>query len=69
LVIAVIQVSLEIDDNGNKVYFVEKTNTIVGNMAMFDKWFLTLNYAACILTAEMVQVDQHPNIELLTFSY
>ena len=37
-------------------------------MAKFDKTFPTLDCAACILTPKMVQVGQHPNIELLTFS-
>ena len=68
-VIAGIQVSLEIADSGNKVFFVEKTGTIGGYMAMFDKTFPTLDCAACILTPKMVQVSQHPNIELLTSNY
>jgi len=66
--IAGIQASLEIADSGNKVYLVEKTGTIGGHMAMFDKTFPTLDCAACILTPKMVQVGQHPNIELLTLS-
>ena len=66
--IAGIQASLEIADSGHKVYLVEKTGTIGGHMAMFDKTFPTLDCAACILTPKMVEVGQHPNIELITYS-
>jgi len=66
--IAGIQASLEIADAGKKVFLVEKTGTIGGHMAMFDKTFPTLDCAACILTPKMVDVGQHSNIELLTYS-
>lgn len=66
--IAGIQAALEIADSGNKVYIVEKTGTIGGHMAMFDKTFPTLDCAACILTPKMVEVGQHPHIELITYS-
>jgi heterodisulfide reductase subunit A len=35
---------------------------------MFDKTFPTLDCAACILTPKMVDVGQHENIELITYS-
>jgi len=66
--IAGIQASLEIANGGNKVYLLEKTGTIGGHMAMFDKTFPTLDCAACILTPKMVEVGQHQNIEILTYS-
>ncbi len=66
--IAGIQASLEIADGNQKVFLVEKTGTIGGHMAMFDKTFPTLDCAACILTPKMVDVGQHPNIDLLTYS-
>ncbi|MBN2520115.1 MAG: CoB--CoM heterodisulfide reductase iron-sulfur subunit A family protein [Bacteroidales bacterium] len=66
--IAGIQASLEIANAGQKVYLVEKTGTIGGYMATFDKTFPTLDCAACILTPKMVEVGQHPNIELFTYS-
>ena len=65
--IAGIQASLEIANANNKVYLVEKTGTIGGHMAMFDKTFPTLDCAACILTPKMVEVGQHKNIELMTY--
>jgi heterodisulfide reductase subunit A len=66
--IAGIQASLEIADANQKVHLVEKTGTIGGHMAMFDKTFPTLDCAACILTPKMVEVGQHSNIELHTYS-
>jgi heterodisulfide reductase subunit A len=66
--IAGIQASLEIAGAGKKVYLVESTGTIGGHMAMFDKTFPTLDCAACILTPKMVDVGQHENIELITYS-
>ncbi len=66
--IAGIQASLEIAESGNKVYLLEKTGTIGGHMAMFDKTFPTLDCAACILTPKMVEVGQHTSIELMTMS-
>ncbi|MCD4745014.1 MAG: CoB--CoM heterodisulfide reductase iron-sulfur subunit A family protein [Bacteroidales bacterium] len=65
--IAGIQASLEIANGNQKVYLLERTGTIGGHMAMFDKTFPTLDCAACILTPKMVEVGQHPNIELMTY--
>jgi heterodisulfide reductase subunit A len=66
--IAGIQASLEIADGQQKVYLLEKSGTIGGHMAKFDKTFPTLDCAACILTPKMVEVGQHQNIELLSYS-
>jgi len=66
--IAGIQASLEIAASKNIVYLVEKSGTIGGHMAMFDKTFPTLDCAACILTPKMVEVGQHNYIKLLTYS-
>lgn len=66
--IAGIQAALEIADSGNKVYLVERSGTIGGHMAMFDKTFPTLDCAACILTPKMVEIGQHANIELITLA-
>jgi len=66
--IAGIQASLEIANSKNKVYLLEKTGTIGGHMAKFDKTFPTLDCAACILTPKMVEVGQHDFIKLITNS-
>ena len=63
-----IRAALEFANSHNKVYLVEKTGTIGGHMAMFDKTFPTLDCAACILTPKMVSVGQHEMIRLLTRS-
>jgi heterodisulfide reductase subunit A len=64
--IAGIQAALEIADGGKQVYLVERSATIGGHMAMFDKTFPTLDCAACILTPKMVAVGDHDKIELIT---
>jgi len=64
--VAGIQAALEIADGGKRVVLVERTGTIGGHMAMFDKTFPTLDCAACILTPKMVAVGDHDMIELLT---
>ncbi len=66
--VAGIQAALEIADAGKQVFLVERTGTIGGHMAMFDKTFPTLDCAACILTPKMVSVGQHESIELMTYS-
>jgi heterodisulfide reductase subunit A len=66
--VAGIQAALEIAESGHQVYLVERTGTIGGRMAMFDKTFPTLDCAACILTPKMVAVSQNPKIKLLVLS-
>lgn len=66
--IAGIQSALDIADAGFKVFLVEKTSSLGGHMAQLDKTFPTLDCSACILTPKMVDVANHPNIELLTYS-
>jgi heterodisulfide reductase subunit A len=63
-----IQASLDLADQGFKVYLVEKTPSIGGVMAQLDKTFPTMDCSACILTPKMVDVSRHPNIELLTYA-
>ena len=66
--VAGIQAALEIADAGKQVFLVERTGTIGGHMAMFDKTFPTLDCAACILTPKMVAVGQHEMIDLMTYA-
>ncbi|MGD0878137.1 MAG: CoB--CoM heterodisulfide reductase iron-sulfur subunit A family protein [Anaerolineales bacterium] len=66
--IAGIQAALEIAEAGFPVYLVEREPSIGGHMAQFDKTFPTLDCSACILTPKMVDVGNHPNITLLTYS-
>jgi heterodisulfide reductase subunit A len=66
--IAGIQAALDIANAGFKVYLVDREPSIGGHMAQLDKTFPTLDCSSCIMTPRMVEVGQHPNIELLTYS-
>ena len=66
--IAGIHAALTLAEAGKHVYLVEREPSIGGQMAKFDKTFPTLDCAACILTPKMVQVGQHPNIDILSYS-
>lgn len=61
-----INAALDLAEKGFKVYLVEKGSSIGGHMAQLDKTFPTLDCSACILTPEMVEVQRHDNIKLLT---
>jgi heterodisulfide reductase subunit A len=66
--IAGIQASIDLADQGFKVYLVELQPSIGGHMAQLDKTFPTLDCSACILTPKMVEVARHRNIELITYA-
>lgn len=66
--IAGMQAALDIADAGFPVYLVEREPSVGGRMAQLDKTFPTLDCSSCILTPKMVDVGQHPNIELLTYA-
>jgi heterodisulfide reductase subunit A len=66
--IAGIQAALDIADAGYQVFLVEKEPSIGGHMAQLDKTFPTLDCSACILTPKMVDIANHPNVELLTYT-
>ncbi len=63
-----IHAALTLANADKHVYLVEREPSVGGHMAMFDKTFPTLDCSACILTPKMVQLGQHPNIELLAYS-
>ncbi|RUM34496.1 MAG: disulfide reductase [Archaeoglobus sp.] len=66
--IAGIFAALDLANAGFKVYMVEKNPSIGGNMAKLDKTFPTNDCSACILTPLMVEVANHPNVELITYA-
>ena len=66
--IAGMQAALTSAQAGYQVYLVEREPSIGGHMAKFDKTFPTLDCAACIMTPKMVDVYQHPDIQLFTYS-
>jgi len=63
-----IQAALDIANSGHKVIMVEKNPSIGGKMAQLSETFPTLDCSQCILTPRMVEVAQHPNITLYTYS-
>ena len=64
--IAGINAALNTADYGAKVYLVDDTESIGGMMARLDKTFPTNDCSICIEAPEMYEVDNHPNIEILT---
>jgi heterodisulfide reductase subunit A2 len=66
--VAGIRAALDIAEAGYKVTLVERTPSIGGRMAQYDKTFPTLDCAACILTPMMVDCASHPNIDIWTYS-
>ncbi len=64
--IAGMQASLDMADQGFKVYLVEKKSAIGGHMAQLDKTFPTNDCAMCTISPKLVETGRHPNIEILT---
>jgi heterodisulfide reductase subunit A-like polyferredoxin len=64
--IAGMQASLDLADQGFKVYLVEKQSAIGGKMAQLDKTFPTNDCAMCTISPKLVEVGRHPNIEVIT---
>ena len=63
-----IQAALDIANAGHKVIMVERDPSIGGHMSQLSETFPTLDCSQCILTPRMVEVAQHPNITLYTYS-
>jgi heterodisulfide reductase subunit A len=66
--VAGIQAALDIADAGYQVALVEREPSIGGKMAGLSETFPTLDCSQCILTPRMVDVGQHPNITLHSYS-
>ena len=66
--VAGIQAALDIADAGFEVVLVEREPSVGGKMAGLSETFPTLDCSQCILTPRMVEVGQHPNITLHTYS-
>ncbi|MFO8037311.1 MAG: FAD-dependent oxidoreductase [Anaerolineales bacterium] len=64
--IAGMQASLDLADQGYKVYLVEKESAIGGKMAQLDKTFPTNDCSMCTISPKLVEVGRHPNIDILT---
>ena len=66
--IAGIQSALNIANSEYEVILVERQSSIGGRMAQLSETFPTLDCSQCILTPKMVDVAQHENIRLMTYS-
>ncbi len=66
--IAGMNAALDLADMGFKVYLVEKSESIGGHMAQLDKTFPTLDCSICIEGPKMVDVNRHPNIEIISYA-
>jgi heterodisulfide reductase subunit A len=64
--VAGINCALNAAEYGTKVYLVDDTPSIGGMMARLDKTFPTNDCSICIEAPQMYEVDNHPNIEILT---
>jgi heterodisulfide reductase subunit A len=64
--VAGINCALNAAKYGTKVYLVDDTASIGGMMARLDKTFPTNDCSICIEAPQMYEVDNHPNIEILT---
>ncbi len=66
--IAGLQAAIRVAEAGHPVYLVEREASLGGNMSRFDRTFPTLDCAACTISALMVKVAEHPQIQVLTLS-
>ncbi|MBI5778148.1 MAG: FAD-dependent oxidoreductase [Planctomycetes bacterium] len=66
--IAGMQSALDLANAGFKVYLAEESPAIGGRMAQLDKTFPTNDCAMCTISPRLVEVEKHPNIEILTYS-
>jgi heterodisulfide reductase subunit A2 len=62
--IAGMQASLDLAEQGFKVYLVEAQSAIGGQMAQLDKTFPTNDCAMCTISPKLVETGRHPNIEI-----
>ena len=66
--IAGLEAALDIAEAGYWVYLVEREERLGGNMAQLNRTFPTLESAAELLSQTISQVQEHPNIEVMTAS-
>ncbi|MDI6854314.1 MAG: FAD-dependent oxidoreductase, partial [Deltaproteobacteria bacterium] len=64
--IAGMQAALDSAKAGFKVYLVERDISIGGVMAQLDKTFPTNDCSTCLISPKLIEVAQHPDIEIIT---
>jgi len=63
-----IQAALDLAESGYRAYLIDRAPAIGGIMAMLDKTFPTNDCSMCILSPKLVEADQHPNIEIISYA-
>ncbi len=63
--IAGMQASLDLADQGFRVFLVENKSAIGGHMAQLDKTFPTNDCAMCTISPKLVETGRHLNIDVL----
>jgi heterodisulfide reductase subunit A len=66
--VAGIEAALTLADSGYHVIMVEKEPTIGGKMALLNEVFPTNDCSICVLAPKMTDVQNHPNIDLITMA-
>lgn len=63
-----IQAALDSAEAGFRVHLVEEKPSVGGVMAQLDKTFPTNDCAACMLGPKLVELANHPDIEILAYT-
>ncbi|MDW7732924.1 MAG: CoB-CoM heterodisulfide reductase HdrA2 [Methanolobus sp.] len=66
--VAGIEAALTLAESGYHVIMVEKEPTIGGKMALLNEVFPTNDCSICVLAPKMTDVQNHPNIDLITMA-
>jgi heterodisulfide reductase subunit A2 len=66
--IAGIQAALDIANSGFRVYIIEEKPSVGGVMAQLDKTFPTNDCSSCMMGPKLVEMANHPNIEILAYT-
>jgi len=66
--VAGIEASLLLANSGRKVYLIEKTSYIGGNVIKFEEVFPNMDCATCMIAPKQQELLANENIELLTLS-
>jgi heterodisulfide reductase subunit A-like polyferredoxin len=66
--VAGMQASLDLAEQGFKVYLIETKSAIGGKMAQLDKTFPTNDCAMCTISPKLVETGRNHNIEIMTNS-
>jgi heterodisulfide reductase subunit A len=66
--IAGVQTALDIANSDFRVHLVEEKPAVGGVMAQLDKTFPTNDCSSCMMGPKLVELANHPNIEILAYT-